>query len=600
MKTHTTAVTDAGGLETLLTSTALRTDAAGASAILVQVFSARTDPDWIDQVTRMIGHALPTALVVGATTVGEISEGRTLTGATVISIACFATARLTSLAMACPAAEERLTGQRLHQAIAATGEDIAGVLLLATPVSMDAAQLLRGLGDGKGNFPIFGGGAADYAAMRNSRVFQGRQSFTQGVVAVVFSGSELHIESRTYLGWKALSKEMCITGVEGTLVKTVDHAPAFDVYRRYLDIPDDENFFLNALEFPFLLQRNGETLARVPVAVDENGALQFVADIAVGERFRLGYGDPDMIVSDSRDIHRFMGDFAPQAIFLYTCSCRRFLMQNDAELETHPFQAIAPTAGFYTYGEFFGRGINPRLLNATMLAVGMREGPGCQMLSDRPMDDQAGEELDPFAHKHARVVSRLVHFIGTVTGELEQANHHLMDLSITDKLTQVFNRGKLDAVLKGEVSRAARYSTELSIVLLDVDHFKEVNDVYGHSTGDEVLIRMAGILRQCIRDDDTVGRWGGEEFLIILPGTGPRRAHLVAEKIRSAIASAEYPVIHHKTASFGVTSYTEGDGETEMLARADMALYEAKNAGRNRVMQRQATGFDARSREKSE
>jgi diguanylate cyclase (GGDEF)-like protein len=168
--------------------------------------------------------------------------------------------------------------------------------------------------------------------------------------------------------------------------------------------------------------------------------------------------------------------------------------------------------------------------------------------------------------------------------ELERANDELMVLSVTDKLTQVFNRVRLDELLRSEMSRAARYGTPLSLALVDLDFFKHVNDEFGHAVGDDVLIRTADILSSNIRSEDTVGRWGGEEFMIILPQTEPDQAALVAEKIRSAIEAENFKIAGVRTASFGVTGFIPGDSEITILARADRALYAAKSQGRNRVV----------------
>ena len=168
--------------------------------------------------------------------------------------------------------------------------------------------------------------------------------------------------------------------------------------------------------------------------------------------------------------------------------------------------------------------------------------------------------------------------------DLEHANHELMVLSVTDKLTQVFNRVRLDEVLRAEMNRASRYGTPLSVALADLDFFKQVNDVYGHAVGDEVLIRTAEILRANIRGEDTVGRWGGEEFMIILPQTEPDQAMAVAEKIREAIESENFAQVGRRTASFGVTGFIQGDTDVTILARTDRALYAAKMKGRNRVV----------------
>jgi len=190
---------------------------------------------------------------------------------------------------------------------------------------------------------------------------------------------------------------------------------------------------------------------------------------------------------------------------------------------------------------------------------------------------------DPYARQHVRVVSSLVRFIGTVTEELEKANQELEVLSVTDRLTRLYNRARIEVVLDKEADRVRRYGESLSVIMLDVDHFKRVNDEHGHDAGDAVLVTLARILKISLRSSDTVGRWGGEEFMIILPQTGSVQAMEVAEKVRVAIATAAFPVVAHKTASFGVATYDPAETVANLLVRADQALYAAKHGGRNRI-----------------
>lgn len=579
-------ISDLAELKALLASTSICASSGQAQSILVQVFSAKTDPTWLRGVASVLTEALPHAVIVGVTTVGEIARGCTLTGQTVVGFTFFAKSTATAIVLSEQPGQEVQMGAELGRRIDQVGSDVAGVLLLATTASLDAWRVLQGLAAPNRRYPIFGGGAADYATMADSMVLAGTEVYRHGVVAVVLSGSELHVDVRTYLGWRPLSKSMTVTEVDGMLVKQVDGKPAFDLYRHYLDIPDDSHFFLNAIEFPFLRQRNGECQARVPVAVDPQGSIQFIADVAEGDTFQIGYGDPSLILADAESIRSEVRSFAPQAVFLYTCSCRRFLMQQDAELETLPFEDIAPTIGFYTYGEFQGAAAEGQLLNATMVAVGLREGEPAQAKTLIPRHSEellkTGEK-DPFSYQHTRIISRLMYFIGAITEELEQANHKLLELSLTDSLTKINNRVKLDAALAEETARAARYEYAFSVILLDIDHFKKVNDTYGHIVGDAVLVQLAGVLKTNLRENDTLGRWGGEEFMLILPHADLERARQVGEKLRLAIAAETFPIAGHRTSSFGITSYCPGDNVTKLLARADEALYIAKNLGRNRV-----------------
>lgn len=158
-------------------------------------------------------------------------------------------------------------------------------------------------------------------------------------------------------------------------------------------------------------------------------------------------------------------------------------------------------------------------------------------------------------------------------------------LSITDSLTSIYNRIHLEESFKEELNRAKRYKTNFSIIMLDIDHFKEVNDTYGHDVGDEVLIDTVNILKQNIRATDILGRWGGEEFLIILPQTDILEAEQLAEKLRAAIYNHNFSKIGKKTCSFGVSEFKDDDETSKnIVKRADNALYEAKNLGRNRVV----------------
>ncbi|MDO9208386.1 MAG: PAS domain S-box protein [Sulfuricurvum sp.] len=158
------------------------------------------------------------------------------------------------------------------------------------------------------------------------------------------------------------------------------------------------------------------------------------------------------------------------------------------------------------------------------------------------------------------------------------------ELSVTDRLTGLYNRLKLDEVFMYELVQSKRFHAPLSIILLDIDHFKHVNDTYGHQVGDQVLQHIANILRSIGRQADTIGRWGGEEFLIVLPQTDRDGAIKMGEKIRLAVEDYSFPVIGKKTASFGIAEFHEEDNESTLVERADRALYRAKNEGRNRVV----------------
>lgn len=157
-------------------------------------------------------------------------------------------------------------------------------------------------------------------------------------------------------------------------------------------------------------------------------------------------------------------------------------------------------------------------------------------------------------------------------------------LSVTDPLTGLYNRLKLDSVFGSEIQRCERYGCALSAIIIDVDGFKAINDKYGHQTGDIVLKGVADVLCSNIRKTDTIGRWGGEEFLIICPETEVEGAVLLAEKVRRSVQDNDFVIVSEVTCSIGVCSYEAGMNESLMMKYADQALYKAKKQGRNRVV----------------
>jgi diguanylate cyclase (GGDEF)-like protein len=166
----------------------------------------------------------------------------------------------------------------------------------------------------------------------------------------------------------------------------------------------------------------------------------------------------------------------------------------------------------------------------------------------------------------------------------EEQMKTLEKLSFTDRLTGLYNRYKIDELLEYQLEQASRYNKNFGVIFIDVDHFKSVNDTYGHQVGDDVLISLATILRKRSRKSDSVGRWGGEEFIILTPETNKKGIIKFAEDIRREVESFYFPAVGHKTASLGVTIFQKGDTTKTIVKRADDALYIAKENGRNRVI----------------
>jgi diguanylate cyclase (GGDEF)-like protein/PAS domain S-box-containing protein len=159
----------------------------------------------------------------------------------------------------------------------------------------------------------------------------------------------------------------------------------------------------------------------------------------------------------------------------------------------------------------------------------------------------------------------------------------LKELAERDYLTKVYNRRMFENLLKHEMERAKRHGRPLSLIMFDIDHFKRINDTFGHQVGDQVLKRLVDVVRSNLRRTDILARWGGEEFMILLPETSTESACKLAERLRRTVENADFGKAGRITVSFGVAGMRREDTAESLVRRADRAVYEAKRKGRNRV-----------------
>lgn len=250
--------------------------------------------------------------------------------------------------------------------------------------------------------------------------------------------------------------------------------------------------------------------------------------------------------------------------------------QFDETLREHPLVTDSPRIRFYTAQPIY---------NSERAIIGSINLIDCLPRIFGKEDRQLLIDL-------AALVQRELHLqsLSAVQLDLQKKNKNLRRKSLIDPMIGTWNRGAIMRILTIEALRCDKAGMPLSLVVVDLDHFKKINDTYGHPAGDLVLVKVASRLRSCIRPQEALGRYGGEEFLIVLPGASHVTAMAVAERMRLAV-STQPEVIGDATLgltiSAGVSSTDIFPSATteELISRADMALYAAKNAGRNRSVQ---------------
>jgi diguanylate cyclase (GGDEF)-like protein len=217
-------------------------------------------------------------------------------------------------------------------------------------------------------------------------------------------------------------------------------------------------------------------------------------------------------------------------------------------------------------------------------------------LTARDGTDDMVEALELGAHDYLRkpfdpgellARVRAAHRVKALGDELRLRNAELDLVSRTDGLTGLWNRRHIQEQLVSATSLARRHGTPLSALMVDIDHFKRVNDTEGHAAGDRVIQEVAARIRVCLRSEDLLARWGGEEFLVVLPLSGPEAAETVGERVRRAVAAPPEAIDEPSacvTVSLGCATLLPGEEPEAMVARADAALYDAKRAGRDRIV----------------
>lgn len=400
-----------------------------------------------------------------------------------------------------------------------------------------------------------------------------------GMLAVVFHGETLDVHVVRNFGWNSLGREIVATRVEGCTIKELDGDIPIKVYERYFGIRGDTNFSADSALFPLCFEEeDGSISARVPIKIEEGtGALTFGIPMQKGTKFRLAYGDPYGILSKAAENARAMTAFSPQVIIGSACVGHYLLLGDDVVTEMTACTGV-PSSTVFIFGE--ARRVGERISTAhlNVLLVGMKEDPG--YVKNIQLQTKRVAHLS----YNRKMLAFMSHFIRVSEEELYTANQRLTQLASRDALTNLLNRREMERILKEAVAYSQEHKTPLSVILMDIDHFKGVNDAYGHDMGDRVILTVADAISRTIRESDSGCRWGGDEFFIILAGAPLTVAGRVGERIRRKVESAEMPFDQNVTISVGAATFDpERDNELQLFKNADEALYQAKKAGRNAV-----------------
>ena len=549
-----------------------------ARTVFVSVFSGWEDEAETAELLRRLAKMLPDAVLFGSTTAGEILSGYLSERTAILNFMFFDKTDVRLHAMDFFETPPEKAAASLAETL--DMEKAAGVGLFLANNNEQSHHFLSNFHLASRHAKLFGAIAGTTGAAE-SCVFAGERAIRQGAVAVSMIGEELHIRVNISVGWQPLGPSFSITKMDGdSVIRELDGNSPKYIYRKYLTLSPEDIRHENLL-FPLCVERNGHKVMRLPADCTDDGALTISGDCHVGESVRLAYGDPGKILDASYKARLDIMNFAPEAILMLNCVSRRFFLREDTNRELHPFHKIAPSVGFYVHGEIVGgKDGDASLLNMSLVTASFREGAQSE-------DYTAPIELAPRTKdltEMMKLVHCLVNFVEVTSTEAEIANEQLVTLASIDRLTGLYNRGETERIFRKELLRNRGGTMVLSVIMIDLDNFKNVNDTFGHAVGDNVLRWSARAMQENIRRGDAAGRWGGEEFLLILPGAPLPAAAEVAERIRAALEAGHIlPDGRSVTGSIGVAQFPEKGDAMTFYRRLDQALYRAKEEGKNRV-----------------
>ena len=332
-----------------------RCDVEGISVGMFQVFTEVLDWNIIHRVCRIIEETFPEAPYMGCSTSGNIVNCQLFSDITVVCTVFELSS--TQVKLFQYDLEKEPVEQITKRIVEETRQNswVKAIEMFFTIPETSTTRFCDGLRGIKRDIQIFGGVAcSDDITSDASCVFSKWEGFSEKSILIVFyGGDEFYVDSINVTGWKPLGRKFRVTKSKGSVLQELDGIPAYEVYRKYLNIKNDENFFYNTLEFPLFYEHNNTTILRTPVASNADGSITMTSDMDIGSVVRISYGDPGTIIESIINDSRKIAAFEPDLLRIFSCAARRtFWNSKEPTYEIYPLKDISPSCGFFSHGEF--------------------------------------------------------------------------------------------------------------------------------------------------------------------------------------------------------------------------------------------------------
>lgn len=404
---------------------------------------------------------------------------------------------------------------------------------------------------------------------------------TTGILVLFFGGDDFYVNSFKVSGWQPLGKTFVVTKAQGCTIYELNGKPAFNAYKKYLGIENDENLFENAIEFPMIFERDGVRIVRAAAAGNADGSLVMSANVEEGTIVRLSYGEPDTIMNAVREAAKEISDFNAELLHIFYCTARKVFWGLDLPTtEIYPFRYVKGSAGFFSHGEFLREKGNLNQHSMTLVLAAMREGAGKKGKNSIVFEEDSATTKLPLASRMATFIRETAFELETMNSQLQFYNEQLTDIAKTDGLTGLKNRLAFDELLK-DIENEKTNEKDWVMLMIDLNGLKITNDQYGHEAGDELIKGTAAVIKDVYGENGECFRIGGDEFVVILNARENRMAEY-RNKLKDRIEEYNKVETYKLSMAVGEARLNDQKGVRGSISdwkmNADMDMYREKDS----------------------
>ncbi|WP_109734601.1 MULTISPECIES: HD domain-containing phosphohydrolase [unclassified Fibrobacter] len=548
-----------------------------------QIFSTVLDRDRLAPVWKTIESVFPGALWFGHSTSGNIVDCDVSPDITV-SVTVFEKSSSKfellqyDLKKTCI---DDIASDLVTQANSGTW--IKALEMYHTIANFSTTKFCEGMKPLRPDIQMFGGIVCSTdLSSSDSCVFSSVGGFSNsGLLVLMIGGEDFFVESFKISGWKPIGRNFHVTRASGQTLYEMGGVPAYEIYRKYLNINNDEHFFENALEFPVLYEHNGTTIVRAPAASNPDGSLTMSSDVEVGSIIRLSYGEPMTIVESIRQESDRIKSFNPDTLHIFSCAARKaFWASQEPTYEIFPFKNIAGSTGFFSHGEFLREKGHLNQHNITLVIAAMREGYGKGLQASAYQKKNVSMTKLPLAARMATFIRETSFELEEINSKLQVYNHQLKGLASTDSLTGLENRLSFDNLLK-KIEADHNPLSEWVMLMIDVNGLKYTNDTFGHLAGDALIIAAAQTISDAFGASGHCFRIGGDEFVVLVDASLDKMYKL-QNNLKRGIEEYNKTALYHLSVAVGESRLKNEFGTRKSISDwkmdADLNMYRDKSA----------------------